>query len=62
MTIESERIIFAKLASLEEKVIALRVGFTTVNKRYANVLASLKTSTEYQGRVLIIKLNIYTLS
>ena len=45
MTIESEKIIFARLASLEDEVGVLRQNFTSVNRSYNEVLVSLKALT-----------------
>ena len=46
MSTESEKIIFAKLAVLEDEIGHLRRGYTITNKRYADVLTSLKSLTE----------------
>jgi len=47
MSVESEKIIFAKLAGLEDEIKNLREGYLTINKRYSDVLISLKDLTSH---------------
>jgi hypothetical protein len=49
MTTESEKIIFAKLSSIEDEMGLLRQNFALVNSRYGEVLVSLKTLTAFSS-------------
>ena len=46
LSTETEKIIFAKLSTLEDELSALRQGFIVVNRKYSEVLTSLKKLSE----------------
>ena len=46
LSTETEKIIFAKLTTLEGELSALRQGFVVVNRKYSEVLTSLKKLSE----------------